>query len=345
MKHKHFVILYVNLLIVLMLIFQGCYAPRETTAEILYPAEKENLVANMDSVAMINRSYLPDSERKKSGIRYKGSYYEKSEQYIDSIVSDNALYTFSYLLNIAPKGNTVKNDTIVKIPPDDNEFLQPLPRQQVNRLCQTLEANSLLSLETFHSFDSLYFNTSEGYYLAERKTTLMTVWRVYGENKNRPLYQTYLGDTLYFSSYGYSRNSAYEDLISYKDALYEISYSSGMKFLQQIAPHWKEVDRIYFDYYTNDMTKANRYASKGLWLKATQIWKPVAEKERGAKSAYAAYNMAFAAEMRGNLEMAVFWIDKALNMKPDNYYFLGYHQVLKDRVERQKIVEQQLEAF
>ncbi|MGM0567264.1 MAG: DUF6340 family protein, partial [Bacteroidota bacterium] len=274
MKHKHFFILYLSLLTVTILVLQGCYAPRQTTAEILYPAEQQNLVNNLDSVAMINRSYLPAEERKKSGLRYKGSYYEKSKQYYDSIVSDNALYTFSHYLNVAPKGNTVKNDTIVKFSSSDKKFLQPLPRQHINRLCQNLEANSLVSLETFHSFDSLYFNTSEGYYLAERKTTLMTVWRVYSQNKNSPLYQTYLGDTLFFSSYGYSRNSAYEDLISYKDALYEISYSSGKKILQQIAPHWKEVERIYFDYYTNDMSRANRYASEGLWLKAAQIWKP-----------------------------------------------------------------------
>ncbi len=330
------------MLLLLMLVFQGCYAPRKTTTEILYPAKEQNLINDLDSVALINRSYLPQEERKKSGLRYAGSYYEKTSQYYDSIVSDNALYTFAHYLNISPKGNTVNNDTIIKLSSSATDYLEPLQPLQIKRLTGKLEATSLVSLETFHSFDSLYYDYTDGYYLAERKTTLMTVWRVYSQNKNHPLYQTYLGDTLFFSAYGYSRGSAGDDLISYKDALYEISYSNGREFLQQIAPHWKEVERIYFDYYTNDMTKANRYASEGLWLKAAQIWKPVAEKERGAKSAYAAYNMALAAEMQGNLEMAVFWIDKALNMKPDNYYFLQYKQILKKRVERQSIVNKQL---
>ena len=110
----------------------------------------------MDSVVLVNKSYLPLEQRNKTGVRYVGSYYQKSPQYLDSIISDNALYAFAHNLNIAPKGNTVKDDTIIRYNIADYTFMQPLPPKKVSRICSSTGAGMIISLEAFHSFDSLY---------------------------------------------------------------------------------------------------------------------------------------------------------------------------------------------
>jgi hypothetical protein len=327
-----------------LMTLQGCYAPQFTSAEVLFPAKETNLAENLETATLVNRSYLPSSQREKSGVYYKGDSYAKTDTYVDSVVSDNALFAFAYNLNIAPKGQTVKNDSIYKMPVQENEFLQPLSMKEVNRICEEMNADVIISLEAFHSFDSLYRYLTDAYYVSERKTSLLTAWRVYKYGHHRPVYQSYIEDSIYFNAYGYSRYSADKDLISYKNALYEISYSSGEKFFREISPHWKEIERIYFDYYSRDMAKGNEFADKKLWKKAAAVWRPVAEKQKGSKSAYAAYNMAIASEMTGNLELAMFWLNKALEMRSDNYYFLEYRKTLRERISRQQVVDRQLGA-
>jgi len=326
------------------MLMQSCYAPQITSAEILFPAKETNLAKDLEEVTLVNRSYLPPSQRDKSGVHYVGNRYTKTDTYVDSIVSDNSLYSFAYQLNLAPKGNTVKNDSIFKLGISENSFLQPLTMNQVNRICESMDANMIVALEAFHSFDSLYRYLTESYYVSERKTSLLTAWRVYEYGNQQPVYQGYIEDSIYFNAYGYSRYSADKDLISYKNALYEISYSSGEKFFREISPHWKEIERIYFDYYSQDMAKANAFAESKLWKKAAAVWRPIAEKKKGGKSAYAAYNMAIASEMTGNLELAMFWLNKALEMRSDNYYFLEYRKTLRERISRQQVVDRQLVA-
>lgn len=335
---------FILLSFVSLLLLQGCYAPQITSAEILFPAKETNLANDLEEVTLVNRSYLPPSQRDKSGVHYVGGRYSKTDTYVDSIVSDNALYAFAYQLNIAPKGNTVKNDSIFKLGISENSFLQPLTMSQVNRICKSMDANMVVALEAFHSFDSLYRYLTDSYYVSERKTSLLTAWRVYEYDNPQPVYQSYIEDSIFFNAYSYSRYSADKDLINYKDALYEISYSSGEKFFRKISPYWKEIERIYFDYYSHDMSKANEFAEKKLWKKAAAVWRPVAEKKKGGKSAYAAYNMAIASEMTGNLDLAMFWLNIALEMRSDNYYFLQYRKTLRERTIRQKLIDKQLGA-
>jgi|AntRauTorcE11898_2_1112593.scaffolds.fasta_scaffold03577_4 hypothetical protein len=340
---KNVSVLFFPLLIVGILIaLSGCYAPQITSAEVLFPAKQKNLSAQMDSVVLVNKSYLPLEQRNKTGVRYVGSYYQKSPQYLDSIISDNALYAFAHNLNIAPKGNTVKDDTIIRYNIADYTFMQPLPPKKVSRICSSTGAGMIISLEAFHSFDSLYRYTEAGYYVSERKTELLTVWRVYNRGESTAVYRSFLEDSIFFNAYGYSRSDADAGLINYKDALYEISYNSGKKFLEEISPHWQEIERIYFDYYSKDMQKANKYAAKSLWRKAAQVWRPVAEQQKGAKTAYAAYNMALASEMAGQLDLAMYWLKKALSIRPDNYYFLQYQNQLQKRISRQETIDSQL---
>lgn len=342
MKKHISVFLFPLLIAGILTTLNGCYAPKYTSAEVLFPAKEKNLTADMDSVVLVNRSYLPLSQRNKTGVHYVGGYYAKTPQYLDSIISDNSLYAFAHNLNIAPAGNTVKDDTIIRFNITNYTFLQPMAPGEVQQICESTEADMIISLEAFHSFDSLYRYMDAGYFVSERRTDLLTVWRAYKKGEAEAIYHSYIEDSLLFNAYGYSRGNADEDLISYKDALYEISYNSGKKFLEEIAPYWKEIERIYFDYYSNDMSKGNRYAAQSLWLKAAQVWRPVAEQSKGTKTAYAAYNMAIASEMTGQLDLAMLWLKKALNIRPDNYYFLQYREQLRSRISRQQIIDKQL---
>ena len=329
------------LLLPLFTILSGCYAPRYTQLEILYPADT-SIPDDINNVTMVNRSYLPESKRSKSGIYYNYSQFEREKTYLDSIVSDNALYSLAYHLNTTPRLNVVKEDTITHQSIKDYEFLEPMESGVVNKICKQTGADAVVALEAFHSFDSLDFYSPGFEVVAVRATSLLTVWRTYSPDRMSAIDKYYNQDTVWFDAVDYSMYSARDKLPTRKEALQEASYQAGKNYAEQLSPYWKEVERLFFDYYNSTMSKATKYALDDKWKKAAAIWKQVANEGDRTKHAIAAYNMALASEMLGKLDLAKYWIKEALSKRPKAPAFKDYQTIIKERIRRQRIIDRQL---
>lgn len=324
-----------------VILLSGCYTPRYTEAEILFPGKQE-IPEEVDTIAMINRSYLPHHERSKTGIRYEHNRYVREDEYLDSIVSDNALYSLAYHLNEGPRLTVSHQDSIVRIPVSEYDYLSAMESGKVSELCQEMHADAVVALETFHSFDSLSYDASVFEVFAHRTTNLITVWRMYTPDHIRPIQKSLFKDTLYFRASGYSAYTSKQNLPTRRQALYEASFQAGKKLAHNISPHWKGIERIYFEYFNEPMSKAATYARNKEWKQAAAIWRSVAEEGDRRKHALAAYNMAVASEMTGNLELASYWLAEALEKKPNDYYFKKYRDILSKRIERQKTIDRQM---
>lgn len=335
---------HIVILSALILIANSCYMADVTSAEVLFPSKEVTLSPDIKTFALLNRSYIDQEKRDELAIRYAYGQYYKSKKYRDSIVSDNALYSLAYNLGISPNREIVLNDSIFKMNLADYTYVKPLSLKQINELCAQSGADAIISLEAYHSTDSAYLMAQPDYYLAERKTNTLSVWRIYQKGKPEAVFQSLIEDSLYFNADGYTKRGAANNLLSYDDALYETSYSAGKKFTEQFIPYWDNIDRIYFEHFGKSMIAANAYAQKKQWVKAAQIWRPEAEKEKGITSAIAAYNMAIASELNGQLDLALVWLKKALKLKPTNPYFLNYKKQLRLRISRQKIIDKQLQT-
>ncbi|MEA3505070.1 MAG: DUF6340 family protein, partial [Bacteroidota bacterium] len=282
--------------------FTSCYSVKHFSSEILYPAENV-FDKEITDVTLINRSYLPIEKRKQAGIFYKEGTYFRETEYNDSIVSDNALYSLAYRLNESLRFNIVRNDTITKLNNDKDVFLQPLLYDEVKDICDNHGAQAAVSLETFYSFDSL-FVVYEGGYRLIRMTRLLSVYKFYFPHDGRlsTIDSKYYDDTLYWSVSGGLFDDLYDDMISRKDALYEVSYNSGIKFAERISPHWQSVNRLYYENSDEKMKLAAQYAELKEWKEAAKIWKEVTVSDKKISSALAKYNMAVASEMIGELD-------------------------------------------
>lgn len=329
------------LLITFPFLLAGCYAPRYTQLEILYPAEA-NIPDSINHVTMVNRSYLPESERSKSGIYYNYSQFEREKTYLDSIISDNALYSLAYHLNTTPRLNVVKADTIIRQSIKEYEFLEPMEPGFVDEVCQKTGSDAVVALEAFHSFDSLDFYSSGFEVVGVRVTSLLTVWSTYTPNRMSAIDKFYNRDTVWFEAADYSMYSARDKLPTRKEALQEASYQAGKSYAGQLSPYWKEVERLFFDYYNSTMSKATKYALDDKWKKAAAIWKKVAHEGDRTKHAIAAYNMALASEMLGELDLAKYWIEEALSKRPNAPAFKDYLSIIHERIKRQRTINRQL---
>ncbi len=324
-----------------LLLLSGCYAPRYTEVEILYPA-KGAFPDDINKVTMVNRSYLPESERSKTGIYYDYSSYEREKNYLDSIVSDNALYSLSYHLNTAPRMDVVKNDTIIHQNVKDYEFLEQMSNKEINRICRETGADAVVALEAFHSFDSLNYYSSGFEVVGVRATSLLTVWRTYAPDRLNAVDSYYDRDTVWFEGVDYSMRSARNNLPNRKEAIQEASYQAGRRYAREISPYWQEIERLYFEYFSKTMSKATEYAIDKKWKKAAAVWRNVANEGDRAKHAIAAYNMAVASEMLGELDMAKYWIEEALKKRPHFQVFKDYNDIIKQRISRQRKINRQL---
>lgn len=322
-------------------ILTGCYAPRYTEVDILFPAEKD-LPDEINKVAMVNRSYLPLKERKKSGIYYENNQYKRDKNYQDSIVSDNALYSFAYHVNVAPRLNVTENDSIIRKNINEYEFLEPMKPDNVSKICNETDADAVVALEAFHSFDSLGYYTSGFEVVGVRATSLFTLWRTYSPKIQSPIDKLFDQDTVWFEGVGYSTSNAQRNLPSRKEALQEASYQAGKKYAQQISPHWKTIERLYFEYYNKPMSKATEFAEDSQWKKAAAIWRKIAKEGSRTKHAIAAFNMAVASEMLGQLDLAGYWINEAIKKKSNASIFKNYKATIANRIERQEEINRQM---
>lgn len=322
-------------------ILTGCYAPRYTEVEILFPAEKD-LPDEINKVAMVNRCYLPLAERKKSGIYYENNQFRREKNYQDSIVSDNALYSFAYHVNVAPRLNVAENDSIIRQNIDEYQFLEPMKPDKVSKICKETGADAVVALEAFHSFDSLDYYTSGFEVVGVRATSLFTLWRTYSPERQIPIDKLFDQDTVWFDGVGYSASSARENLPSRKEALQEASYQAGEKYAQQISPHWKTIERLYFEYYNKPMSKATEFAEDSQWKKAASIWRKIASEGSRTKHAIAAFNMAVASEMSGKLDLAGYWINEAIKKKSNASIFKNYKATIAERIKRQQVINRQM---
>jgi len=90
------------------------------------------------------------------------------------------------------------------------------------------------------------------------------------------------------------------------------------------------------------LVAAKKLAAENNWQAAAILWEEEVVNENPKIKAKACYNMAFYNEMNGKFEEAMEWVVMAY-AHDENKYALTYMDVLRERIARNKIVEEQLQ--
>ncbi|MBV5315748.1 MAG: hypothetical protein JZU47_20790 [Prolixibacteraceae bacterium] len=92
----------------------------------------------------------------------------------------------------------------------------------------------------------------------------------------------------------------------------------GKSFGTKIIPSWITVERMYYKSSNSDMVKAENLAQQNNWLKAAEIWNKKTKNKNAKIVAKACFNMALAAEMEGEHDVAIDWLIKSYTALPKN---------------------------
>ena len=143
-----------------------------------------------------------------------------------------------------------------------------------------------------------------------------------------------------FRAYGSSPENARMNLPSKRNAIKKSGLFAGEQYGFRISPIWIKVNRTYFTGKHDDLKLAKSYVKRGDWDAAIEIWKDLVNNTDAKVARRSAYNMAIASEIKGGLEAAIDWANKAKKLGEKKAH--NYINVLHIRKRNEEKLKQQL---
>ncbi len=233
------------------------------------------------------------------------------------------------------------------------EFGFELPWNFVDSLCKAEKVDAILSLEFFDTDFSIQNPgvtavNALGQILSGNNTSIEVRgaanadagFRVYHPLSQTIIYEDKFEFEKRWSVRSYSAIDAVNKLIREKDALYEVSYETGVDFGQNIVPllYWEW--RSYFKV-KGEMKIGEVHALSNNWENAIVSWTGAYNSSSKRKlRGKAAFNIALGYEMIGDLQSAQKWIQiAAMNYQKSVIY--NYDYIIENRIWEQEKLNQQ----
>ena len=235
----------------------------------------------------------------------------------------------------------------------------PLPWQEVERICADYAADAVVAIESFDSDNNVVTRARHSKkknkdgttttlvdYLSEMRTGVRMGWRFY-DPRGKMIFDEYTTEDYLSNSHsGSTERSAVSGLPSQISVTRKVAFNVGIEYGMRIAPVYVRVNRQYYPKakgFSTQMEQATRLAQAGNWDQAAEIWKKVEAlaKDNPKAAGRAAYNMAVVAEVKGNLDIALEWAEKAWTQY-GNKKARSYMEIIRQRQNDAKKVEYQM---
>jgi hypothetical protein len=236
-------------------------------------------------------------------------------------------------------------------------FPAPLDWNTVNEICNKHQTDALLSVEFFDTDFILTNNpvrvetsteTGKPGIKVEFRATAVAVInmgiRLY-DAANRVILDEYQTTRrMNFDAQGSTMQAAVNLLLDKMEATNRASYDAGFFYGQRITPTYYQVTRYFFDKPKKALGAGVRYSSVADWRGAIDAWMPVVNNGKRKHAGRAAYNIAVAYEVLGDLENAKEWAARShtefAEKEADEYYKMLSNRVREERLVSEQISEQ-----
>lgn len=259
-------------------------------------------------------------------------------------------------------GKLIENDRFSKIvrieekfqgSPFPGTFPPPLEWQVAERICRENSVGLIFSLESFDTDTRINYQVSKGTtpktllgavtgveHQANMQTIVKTAWRIYYPDGRAIIDEYPLVHTLNFSAIGLTQIVAAAALLDRREAVRRTGLKAGEIYASRIIPYEITVERDYYVKGTNNFRIAMRKARTGKWDEAGELWKLETENPKSKIAARACFNMAIIAEIKGNLDVAREWAEKAY----EDYNLrraVKYIRIIENRMHKDQIIRTQ----
>jgi hypothetical protein len=341
---------YLSLLIVSIIFISGC-ATSSLYMDVLVPAQI-NVPQDVQSVGVINRS-LP--AKQNLALNILEGFITGESILGDRESSDHCVRGFVGKINDGPRFKAMLIEGTELKGTGTREWAVPIDWAQVENLCRQYNVDALVVLETYDSntglrqWEEMKKRKKDGQEITykEYNTNLVvnvySGWRIYFPASKRIIDQNSYMDEKGWRTSGSSPAEAMNQLPPKRTALNDAGAFAGFQYAVRISPSWTKVQRQYYVKGHTYLETTKPMVKRNNWKQAIGFWKQLAENKDPKIAGRACYNMAVAAEMEGNLEIALQWAERAWKnhgLKKARTYI----NILNTRIMHQQRLKEQMEG-
>lgn len=332
-----------------MFLFSSCAAPyRSLTVETARPST-HLLPTNIRSLTLVNRAITNDFKNFNEDSLQQYFYnkgFKVSSVVLDSLAADTTLKALGQLLYesgrydvVIPEARNLNRDLKFYLVPESLDW------DEVASICQDFNTDALMVIERYYDKIITAYNVYAGfngepqYAFASIDSKYDAVVKVYDPAKREIIRQLVVDDTISWRDQDNSTKALFERLPSIKKCLIQSGIQVALDIDNHFSPAWVKDNRLYFLLADGDQTKIQNWADNNEWQQAYDYWNKFANNPKPALKSKAEFNLALAAEMLGDIDLAIDWANKSYHtryMNQTNNYLLK----LKKRQEVIKKLEQ-----
>lgn len=317
----------------------SCTTQRSVQFEVLTPPSNA-LPKSIRTVVLVNQAIKPVSDSSGTNFAFQQKLYYDTTK-VDTMLSMLVLDGLAGMLSAGERYQLIPKPMV--LPKTDAQMGNPLLVKRIlSDSLKRIRADAAIVLDDVKTFDWLFYkgeNPGPVYIMMEAYTA--SFWKIYRLSDFTLLDEFALLDTNTWQVSRFSFEAGFSSIPNRIDALAEGAFNSGERAGRRLSPYSVKVNRSFYVDSDSRMKEAEQWTNQSLWLTAAKIWNEVAAGKNRKRASMAAYNMALASEIQGNLEMAVYWIEKAMELKSDVNYS-NYRYILNRRVSDAEILKEQL---
>ncbi len=321
------------LLVVGVLLF-GCSSLRDIAVETSVAPEYP-IADDVQSLVLLNRSMNAEfSNLSIDSLEHLlvSKNLNLDSVYRDSLAADTLIHVTAHSLFDSGRFDVVVPQEYAVYRNNFKDVDAPLSHKAVDEICEIYKADAILVLEGFaerlvtrYSYSAFEISLSDPY-TASSDLSHKSDWRLYRKGQTKPPLRFSVNDSIYWKQSSSNLNDLYIRMPKTKEVLISGGVDAGLKMAGLISPNWSTSNRHYYLTGNTEIDKAELYVKENKWDLAEAIWiKSSTIPSKNIRSKIE-YNLALAAEMKGDLDGALEWALKsyksAYSPKVDEYYKL-----------------------
>lgn len=340
------------IVLITLIIFSACKPSAKI--QVLQPAQL-TIPDHVQKIILIDRSKPSGGFWSNVESIFSGEEYQQDKQ-----GRMRALEGLALILTQTPRFQTISSGVELEGSRGGRNFISPLIWSDVESICRQYNGDAVVSIEMFDSNISTSTTSrtikekdksgkeiTRIVYDGRKSGSVNLGWRFYDPTTKTILdeYRDSNTDEA-TSTAATTTNQAVSNLKPSYELVRGIASTLGDKYGKRIAPVYITLARSYYKtskgVNKDRFEQAARYADAGEWIKAKPIWEKIAGAKSDPETAgKATYNLAVAAEVNGQLNMALQFAKDAytqFNNKPAKSYI----KTLENRLADQEILSRQM---
>lgn len=217
-----------------------------------------------------------------------------------------------------------------------------LPMSQADSLIQTLGVDMLFAVEQvrIELKEGSLFHTELMMDVPAVDGVITPLVRAYVSGRSAPLFSISKTDTICW---------VVSPELTFGQIVQEASDFAATLPVSYLLPHWKEMNRYYFDGGNMEMRDAGVYIREQNWESAAALWQKLYDGRKGKVKMRAAYNLALNYELQGDYERAKEYLDTALSLASEGsweHQLIEYYRLQLDEQAREnRMLQIQMKRF